>query len=141
MLGRLDKEQFLGGDLDIDPELSFKAMEGLAKQLNMTTEEAALGVLKIINNHMALSIRASSVKKGTDPREYSLFAAGGAGPLHAVDLADTVDSQSVVVPTYPGVAAAIGLLVGNLKYDFIKSRVASLEDITEELIAKVNIRF
>ena len=141
VLGRLDKEQFLGGDLDIDPELSFKAMEGLAKQLNMTTEEAALGVLKIINNHMALSIRASSVKKGTDPREYSLFAAGGAGPLHAVDLADTVDSQSVVVPTYPGVAAAIGLLVGNLKYDFIKSRVAGLEDITEELIAKVNFDF
>jgi N-methylhydantoinase A len=141
VLGRLDKEQFLGGDLNIDPELSFKAMEGLAKQLNMTTEEAALGVLKIINNHMALSVRASSVKKGTDPREFSLFAAGGAGPLHAVDLADAIDSKSVVVPTYPGVAAAIGLLVGNLKYDFIKSRVASSENTTEEVISTINNDF
>jgi len=141
VLGRLDQEQFLGGDLNIDPALSFEAMGRLAKQLNMTTEEAALGVLKIINNHMALSIRASSVKKGTDPREFSLFAAGGAGPLHAVDLADTVDSQSVVVPTYPGVAAAIGLLVGDLKYDYIKSRVASSEDITSEVISTINEDF
>lgn len=139
VLGRLDKEQFLGGTLEIDPDQSFKAMQVLADQLGMTIEEAALGVLKIINNNMALSIRANSVKKGTDPREFSLFASGGAGALHAVDLADAVESNSVIVSLYAGVAATIGLLVGDLQYDYIKSRIASSDSFTnKELITAIN---
>lgn len=90
ILGRLDPEQFLGGDIQLSRESSVKAIEEtLCSQLNMSVEEAALGILKVINNNMALSIRANSVRKGIDQREYAILAAGGAGPLHSVDLAET----------------------------------------------------
>lgn len=131
VLGRLDPEQFLGGDLRLKPELSFQAVEEkIARPLGMSVEQAALGILKIINNNMALSIRASSVRKGIDPRGFAIFAAGGAGPLHSVDLAETVGSNLVVVPNYPGIAAATGLLVGDLKYDYVKSRLTRLDQVT-----------
>ncbi|KMY42748.1 hydantoinase/oxoprolinase family protein [Peribacillus loiseleuriae] len=139
ILGRLDPEQFLGGDLQLHSELSFKAVEEkLCPKLNMSAEEAALGILKIINNFMALSIRAKSVSKGIDPREFALFAAGGAGPLHSVDLAETIGCNLVIVPNYPGISAATGLLVGDIKYDFIKSNISRLDNITDETIDSMN---
>ena len=139
ILGRLDPEQFLGGNLQLHPELSYKAVEEkLCRQLGMSVEEAALGILKIINNHMALCIRAKSVSKGIDPREYALFAAGGAGPLHSVDLAETIGTNLVIVPNYPGISAATGLLVGDLKYDFIKSHINRLNTIEDETILSIN---
>ena len=139
ILGRLDPEQFLGGNLQLHPELSYKAVEEkLCGQLGMSVEEAALGILKIINNHMALCIRAKSVSKGIDPREYALFAAGGAGPLHSVDLAETIGTNLVIVPNYPGISAATGLLVGDLKYDFIKSHINRLNTIEDETILSIN---
>lgn len=139
ILGRLDPEQFLGGDIQLSRESSVKAIEEtLCSQLNMSVEEAALGILKVINNNMALSIRANSVRKGIDPREYAILAAGGAGPLHSVDLAETVGSNLVMVPNYPGITAATGLLVGDLKYDFIKSRIVPLSQPTTETISTIN---
>ncbi|OCA82044.1 hydantoinase/oxoprolinase family protein [Pseudobacillus wudalianchiensis] len=139
ILGRLDPEQFLGGDLQLHPELSYKAVEEtLCRQLDMTVEEAALGILKIINNHMALCIRAKSVSKGIDPREFALFAAGGAGPLHSVDLAETIGCNLVIVPSYPGISAATGLLVGDLKYDFIKSHINRLDKVTPETMTSIS---
>lgn len=139
VLGRMDPEQFLGGDKQLSRELSVKAIEeNVAKPLNMSVEEAALGVLKVINNNMALSIRANSVRKGIDPREYAVLAAGGAGPLHSVSLADTIGSNLVVVPNYPGITAATGLLVGDLKYDYIKSRIVSLNKADNEKIMLIN---
>ncbi|OAH59586.1 MULTISPECIES: hydantoinase/oxoprolinase family protein [Bacillaceae] len=139
ILGRLDPEQFLGGDLQLHPELSYKAVEEtLCRQLGMSVEEAALGILKIINNHMALCIRAKSVSKGIDPREYALFAAGGAGPLHSVELAETIGCNLVIVPAYPGISAATGLLVGDIKYDFIKSHINRIDKINDEAIQSIN---
>jgi N-methylhydantoinase A len=139
VLGRLDPEQFLGGDLKLNPELAFHAVEErIARPLGISVEQAALGILRIINNNMALSIRANSVRKGIDPRDYAIFAAGGAGPLHSVDLAETVESSLVVVPNYPGIAAATGLLVGDLKYDYIRSRLVRLDKLTPAVLEAVN---
>ncbi|MEK4384484.1 hydantoinase/oxoprolinase family protein [Solibacillus sp. FSL W7-1464] len=136
VLGRLDPEQFLGGDKTLHDELSVKAIEEkLGKPLQMTKEEAALGILKIINNNMALSIRANSVRKGIDPREYAVLAAGGAGPLHSVSLAETIGSNLVVVPNFPGITAATGLLAGDIKYDFIQSHVKKLS-VTDASLAE-----
>lgn len=130
-LGRIDAELFLGGDKTIHDDLSIKAIQvKLCEPLNLSVEEAALGILKIINNNMALSIRANSVRKGIDSREYALLAAGGAGPLHSVSLAETIGSNLVIVPNFPGITAATGLLAGDVKYDFIQSHIAKL-DYTE----------
>lgn len=80
VLGRLDPDQMLGGDLKIDPQLSFKAIEdNIAKPLGMSVHQAALGILKIVNNNMALAIRSSSVARGIDPRDFVLMPFGGAG--------------------------------------------------------------
>ncbi|RYG72297.1 hydantoinase/oxoprolinase family protein [Lentibacillus lipolyticus] len=135
VLGRLDPEQFLGGDIPLQPEKSTEAIKNnIADELNMTVEEAALGILKIINNNMALSIRENSVRKGIDPRDFALLAAGGAGPLHSIDLAETIGSKAVMVPSYPGITASAGLLISDLKYHFNASYIKRLDTISDELV-------
>ena len=127
VLGRLDPEQFLGGGVAIDPKLSAKAIEdNLCGKLNMSVEEAALGVIRVINSNMALEIRANSVAKGIDPRDYSLVAFGGAGPLHGVALAKTVAARETIVPPAPGINAATGLLATDMQYEFTRSALITI---------------
>ena len=107
VLGRLDPEQFLGGDIEIDAALSYKVIDKrIAEPLGLSIENAALGVLKIINNNMALAINANSVAKGIDPRNFTLMGFGGAGPLHSVSLAEAIHAKDVVSPVQPGIIAA-----------------------------------
>ena len=111
VLGRMDPEHFLGGDLAIDPSLSSKAIEKhIAKPLGVSVEQAALGILKIVNNNMALAINANSVAKGVDPRNFTLMGFGGAGPLHSVSLAEAIYAKDVISPVHPGITAATGTL-------------------------------
>src|SRR3984957_15545928 len=118
VLGRLDQEQFLGGDLKIEPALAYQAIEaGIAAKLGLSTVDAALGVLKIINNNMSLPINANSVAKGIDPRNFTPMGFGGAGPLHAVALAEMIHAKDIVSPLHPGITAAMGLLVTELRYE------------------------
>ncbi|MEC9453764.1 MAG: hydantoinase/oxoprolinase family protein [Pseudomonadota bacterium] len=129
VLGRLDAEQFLGGGVAIDPALSAKAIESnLCGKLDMSIEEAALGIIRVINSNMALEIRANSVAKGIDPREYSLVAFGGAGPLHGVALAKTVAAREVLVPPAPGINAATGLLATDMQYEFTRSVLITITE-------------
>ena len=122
VLGRLDPDRFLGGDLAIDRDLAHRAIEThLAGPLGLSVTEAALGVLRIINNTMALAINGNSVAKGIDPRGFSLMAFGGAGPLHGVALAEIVAARDVISPLHPGVTAAIGLLETELQYEYTRS--------------------
>ena len=122
VLGRLDPEHFLGGDLKIDPSLSAKAIEKhIAKPLGISVEQAALGILKIVNNNMALAINANSVAKGIDPRNFTLMGFGGAGPLHSVSLAEAIYAKDVISPVHPGITAATGLLVTDLQYEYTHS--------------------
>ena len=87
----------LGGDLKIDPELSYKAIkEKIADPLGMSVKEAALGIIKIVNNNMALAIRSNSVARGVDPREFMLMPFGGAGPVHGPALAEEVNAKGVI---------------------------------------------
>jgi N-methylhydantoinase A len=138
-LGRLDAEQFLGGDISIDPDLAKKAIEeNIAKPLGMSVNDAALGVLKIINNNMALAINANSVAKGIDPRGFTLMGFGGAGPLHSVALAEIIGTKDVISPLQPGITAAMGLLVTDLQYEYTRSVVAMLNDAADETFAQIN---
>ena len=139
VLGRLDPDQFLGGDLRIDPDLARKAVqEKIATPLGMSLEQAALGVIKLINSSMALAIRSNSVARGIDPRDYALMPFGGAGPLHGVALAEEVAAKEIIVPPAPGINAAIGLLVTDMQYEFTRSVLAILNDASQEDLDKVN---
>jgi len=138
-LGRLDPEHFLGGDLTIDASLSERAIrEKIAGPLKMSVEEAALGVLKIVNNNMALAINANSVAKGVDPRNFTLMGFGGAGPLHSVSLAKAISARDVISPVHPGITAATGLLVTDLQYEYTHSTLLVLDSAGEADFARVN---
>ena len=122
VLGRLDPEHFLGGDLMIDTKLAYKAVEeNIAKKLGLSVKDAALGILKVVNNNMALAINANSVAKGIDPRNFTLMGFGGAGPLHATALAEMIHAKDVIAPLHPGITAAMGLLLTELQYEFTRS--------------------
>ncbi len=139
VLGRMDPEHFLGGDLKIDASLSEKAIaKHIAEPLKLSVEQAALGILKIINNNMALAINANSVAKGVDPRNFSLMGFGGAGPLHSVSLAEAIHAKDIISPVHPGITAATGLLVTDLQYEYTHSTLMILDNASDREFARVN---
>ncbi len=139
VLGRLDPDMALGGDLELDAELSRKAVEEkIAKPLGLSITDAALGILKIINNNMALAIRSNSVARGIDPRQFSIMPFGGAGPLHGVALAEAVSAKDVIVPVAPGITAAVGLLKTDLQYEHTEAVVIELNASNAADHARIN---
>ncbi len=139
VLGRLDPDMALGGDLKLDAALSCKAIEEkIARPLGITVKEAALGIIKIINNNMALAIRSNSVARGIDPREFSIMPFGGAGPLHGVALAEAMSCKEVIVPVAPGITAAVGLLKTDLQYEHTEAVIVELMKAGPGDFARVN---
>ncbi len=122
VLGRLDPNDFLGGGMKLDVAASQKVIADFAAQLGMSAWEAAEGVLTILNANMANAIRSRTVQKGIDPRTFSLVAMGGAGPLHGAEVASMLSIPEVLVPPYPGITSAMGLLTTDLKYDAIRTQ-------------------
>ena len=118
VLGRIDPDTFLGGEMKLDADAARRAVnERVAEPLGLGLEEAAEGIVRVINATMVRGMRSVSVEKGFDPREFALVAFGGGGPLHAADLAREMGVPSVLVPVMPGVTSALGLLVADLRYD------------------------
>jgi N-methylhydantoinase A/oxoprolinase/acetone carboxylase beta subunit len=121
VLGRLDPDHFLGGRMQLDRAAAGEAVQRLARTLDLRLAEAAEGILTIANSNMARAIRSRTIERGHDPREFALVAFGGAGPLHAADLADSLGIPEVVIPPHPGITSAAGLLTGDLKYDQMRT--------------------
>ena len=121
VLGRIDPDRFLGGEMPLDRELAVAAVQRLADALGIDLLEAAEGIVVIANSGMARAIRSRTIEKGHDPREFTLVAFGGAGPLHAAELAELLEVPEVLVPPYPGITSAIGLLASDLKYDQMRT--------------------
>ena len=121
VLGRLDVHNFLGGAMPLDRAAAIAAVQALADKLGLPLLEAAEGVVAVLNANMANAIRARTVQKGIDPRKYALVASGGAGPLHGAEVAQMLGIPEVVVPPYPGINSAIGLLTTDLKYDVVRT--------------------
>jgi N-methylhydantoinase A len=117
VLGRIDPERFLGGEMALDSAAAEAAIDGLAGELGMERLEAAAGILTVANANMAQTIRSITVERGRDPREFALVAFGGAGPLHAAEVAATLGVPEVLVPPHPGITSATGLLTSDLRYD------------------------
>jgi N-methylhydantoinase A len=121
VLGRLDAQNFLGGAMRLDRQAAFDAVQALADKLGLPLLDAAEGVVAVLNSNMANAIRARTVQKGIDPRNYALAAFGGAGPLHGAGVAQMLGIPEVIVPPHPGITSAIGLLTTDLKYDRVRT--------------------
>jgi N-methylhydantoinase A/oxoprolinase/acetone carboxylase beta subunit len=118
-LGWLQPENFLGGSMELRPELARRAFQPVAEALGMSVEEASMGAIQIASHLMVQSIEENSVRKGYDPRDFALVAEGGAGPMFAANIAAEVGTPAVIVPPYPGVTAALGLLVTDSVYEYV----------------------
>src|SRR5436190_12949400 len=131
-LGWLSPEAFLGGGMELDASRARKAFEdGPAHALGMSVEESSMGAVQILTHSMVQSIEENSVRKGYDPRDFALVAEGGAGPLFAAQIALEVGTPTVVVPPYPGIAAAIGLLATDMVYEYVATTYQRLSQLDE----------
>ena len=145
VLGRLNPEYFLGGEMAIDPSLSRNAIrEKIAQPLGLTLEQSAEGIIRVINAVMAKAMRRLSVEKGYDPREFTLVSFGGAGPLHAMKLAEELQIPRVLIPPAPGVSSALGLLTADFRHDYVRTVLRTSSQITvsqlSELCAELQVQ-
>ncbi len=127
VLGRLDPEFFLGGKMRIFPERSHEAIERLAKKIGKTPLETAEGIIEIANANMEKAIRLISIERGFDPRHFSLFSFGGAGGLHASEIAEHLKIANVLIPKNAGVLSALGLLLADSIKDYSHSFLKSAD--------------
>jgi N-methylhydantoinase A len=128
--GVLDPDHFLGGRMKLDKSKAERVLkEKIAKPLKLDLLEAADGVLKIIDAKMEEAIKAVSSARGYDIRDFTLVAFGGGGPMHAGRMARDLGIPSVLVPLTPGVHSALGLLMSDVKHDYVRSKLVGLDDL------------
>jgi N-methylhydantoinase A len=137
LAGRLNPERILGGQMRIDAGAARRAIaEHVAGPLGLDPIDAALGILTIVDANMVLATRMVSVERGYDPREFTLVAFGGAGPLHAVSIAAELGVRRVLVPEAPGILCALGLLATDMRADYVRTALgltgeAALSEMAE----------
>jgi N-methylhydantoinase A len=130
VLGRLNPGRFLGGEMPLDVENAAAAIGlELATRLGLSTNAAAQAVIDVAVNKMALAVRAVSIERGLDPRDCALIAFGGAGPLHATAIARDLDIPTVIVPPLPGHYSAFGMLVTDVRHDYVRTCYGRLDEI------------
>ena len=125
-MGALSGDTVLAGSLRIDAGRAARAIETVAKPLGLDVLQGAAGILRIVNTQMAVDLRLALQEQGQDPRKFALVAFGGAGPLHAAALARSVGIPTVLVPPYPGLNCAIGMLQTSVRHSYLKSEVGVL---------------
>jgi len=126
LLGALSGDTVLAGSLRLDAARAAQAVERVAKPLGLDLLQAAAGILRIVNTQMAIDLRLALQEQGQDPRKFALVAFGGAGPLHAATLARSVGIPTVLVPPYPGLNCAMGMLQTSVRHSYLKSEVGVL---------------
>ncbi|MFJ8246562.1 hydantoinase/oxoprolinase family protein [Peribacillus asahii] len=131
VLGRLGVD-LLDGTMKLDKEKARQAVEKIAKEFNYTVEETANAIIQVANANMCDALRLISVRRGYDPRDFALVAFGGAGPLHGAQLAKDMDIPTIIVPPHPGVAAAMGCLLVDVRHDISKTYVKNIHHVSLE---------
>ncbi len=138
ILGRIDAEYFLGGGIRLVQDRAVEAVrDRIGNPLGLGLEEAALGILTIANYNMSLAVRAVSVERGYDPRDCVLVASGGGGPLHAGAIARELSVPRLIIPPMPAHFSALGMLLADLKHDYVQTCLRELPEISPgELAAR-----
>lgn len=136
VLGKLNQKKILGGRMNVDLQLAKEAIQThICRPSGLSLERAANGIVTVVNSNMARAIRSVSVEKGYDVREFSLMAFGGAGPLHACEVARELGMKNVLIPPNPGTLCSLGLLLADTKFDLSRTKVV---DGTVENLPVVN---
>ena len=125
VLGRLVPEYFICGDIKLDPQRSWDSIHKLGAQLGLNTIECAHGILAVANVHMERALRVISIERGYDPRDFTLFSFGGAGGLHAVELARSLRIRNLLVSPYASVLSAFGMLTADIIKDYVQTVMLS----------------
>jgi N-methylhydantoinase A len=132
VLGYLNPDFFAGGKIKLDKESTKDLMKGsLSKKLKLPLMETAAGMYRIINANMAQGVRRISVERGYDPREFLIIVAGGAGPIHAGEICKELEIPMFVVPAVSSIFCAAGMLLGDIKHDYIRSYLVPLSNVKE----------
>src|SRR5690348_17344210 len=142
VLGRLNPAFFLGGEMALDAEAARRAIaDRVAAPLALDPVAAAAGIVEIANAHMIGAMRLVSVQRGYDPRDFVLVAFGGAGPLHANALARELSIPAVLVPPNPGIASAVGMLMTDIRHEFVTTRRLRLDALTPATLESLFAEF
>tara|TARA_Y100001970_G_scaffold292944_1_gene436710 strand:- start:3974 stop:6061 length:2088 start_codon:yes stop_codon:yes gene_type:complete len=137
-LGRLSPDRFLGGEMTLDLALASEAInEKVAIPLNLETADAAQGILRIAVTSMSHAVKAVTTERGLNAGDFAMVAYGGAGPLHACNIAREMGIQKVIIPYSPGHFSAFGMLFSDLRYDYVRSRFSRLSDANFEELETV----
>lgn len=135
VLGRLNPDYFLGGEIRLDAARAREAIQRhVAQAMRVPVEEAAAAIVRLVNANMVKGISVNSIQRGLDVREFTLIAFGGAGPLHAVELAKELGIRRVVIPPLPGHLSAFGLLVSDTRRDYVKAINRRQADVTPKIM-------
>ena len=136
LLGHLDEDAPLAGGVKLDRGAAERVVGGLAEELGLSLDDAAAGIVRVASAAMAQAVRVVTVERGIDPRELALVPFGGAGPLHAAQIAEELGMRRVLVPVASGVLSAFGLVVAERRRDLVESVLLAGDDLTGERIAE-----
>lgn len=138
VLGKLNQKRILGGRMDVDVEQSRKAIaENICSRCSLDLKQAAAGIVSVVNSNMVRAIRVVSVERGYDAREFTLMAFGGAGPLHACEVARDMGITSVLLPPSPGTLCSLGLLMADTKFDVSRSHIMIAEEENRSEVQRI----
>lgn len=137
VLGRLPADRPLAGRLSLDGSAALAAMSGIGAVLGIPPQQAAAGIVRVANANMEQALRVVSLERGHDPRDFTLVAFGGAGPLHTCELADGLGIRSVLIPRLPGALSAWGMLTVDVTRDYSRTAMRDLSETSPQEIARL----
>jgi N-methylhydantoinase A len=130
LLGRLSPDAFMGGEMVLNPDAAERALRShIAEPLGVDLERAAAGMLEVATSAMANAVRQVTLQRGLDPRDFTLFAYGGGGPLHGAAVAKELSIGTVIIPQAPGLFSALGMLMADLRRDYVQTLFARFDDL------------
>ena len=135
--GRINPDYFLGGEISLDVGLAERAIKPIAEAYRISIEEAAMGIIRLADSSMENALKLVSVRRGYDPRDFAMIAFGGGGAMHAGSLIRELKVKKAIIPTDPAVFSAWGMLVADLRQDFIKTFILRTDQVEPETIEKL----
>jgi N-methylhydantoinase A len=137
VLGRIGVESFLGGEMRLDREAAMRAMEALGRPFGLDARATALSIVEIAVATMSLAVRGVSVERGFDPRDFVLVGMGGGGPVHALAIARQLHIPTVIIPVLPSHFSALGMLMSDLRHDYVRTHVVPLQNLDFRVLASM----
>jgi len=135
--GRINPNYFLGGEIPLDVEKARRALQPIADAFGISTEQAAMGVIRLADANMVNALKLVSVRRGYDPRDFVLIAFGGGGAMHAAALMRELRVKKVIIPTQPAVFSAWGMLMTDLRQDYIRTFIARTDQVRPEALSAI----